>query len=182
MSLFSAPELKQCAVPRITGPAVYVLFLGETVVYVGCSTNALSRIGWHGSGKKHRKDFDSFAIIPVPDGLKMEDMEREYIAALKPTINVISLFPTTFDPAAGEKTPLDRAMKRIASGQTPYSAAKAEGIDPQRIYGTKAYRAWKDEADKLLLQSRDAEPSKEGFRGHWNVNLRIHQARNRSST
>lgn len=182
MSLLSLEELRESCISWPTGPAIYFLFLKGELVYVGCSKNVLARIGGHSSGTKHRKDFDSYTFVPVPEGTDMEDLERRYIAALRPSENVISLFPSDFGPPKSEGTPFERAMQRIAAGQTPYSAAKAEGIDPQRIYGTKAYRDWKNEADKLLLQSGYAQPSEEGFRGHWNAGLSIYQASNRDSS
>lgn len=178
MELLDLDELLKAAQPYVQRPSVYFLFSGEKLVYIGSSAQPEQRINQHGKGK-WRKNFDSFSIVRVPNGVDMQELEHAYIARLKPPINKVVLFPSDFGPPKSEGTPLERAMKRISQGQTPYSAAKAEGIDPQRIYGTKAYRSWKDEADKLLLQSRNAEPSKEGFRNHWNAGLRIHQARSR---
>ncbi|WP_406867204.1 GIY-YIG nuclease family protein [Paraburkholderia fungorum] len=180
MELIDLDGIKAISSPYIKKQSVYFLFKAGAIVYVGCSVHPFQRISTHATGK-WAKDFDSFSVVPVPEGMDMEDLERMYIAKFKPSINRVSLLPKTFDPTGGEGTPLERVMRRIAAGQSVYSAAKAEKINPSKIYGSKAYRAWKDEADQLLLQPGHVRPSKEGFRHNWNVGVRVHQALNRGS-
>lgn len=150
MVIPGAQELLSMATIVPKTPCIYILFLDGVISYIGCSKNVISRVGFHSTGQKLKKDFDSYLIIPVPDGVKMEDMEREYIRALNPTTNVVRLMPSTFDPC-DSISPHVRVAQRVEAGQSAYSAAKAEGLMPRTIYNQRAYRRRKDEANQLLF-------------------------------
>lgn len=63
---------------------VYVLFSGETVIYVGQSSHVPSRIADH--KREGRFEFDSVAFIPG-DRDELLDMEAHYIDLLQPEAN-----------------------------------------------------------------------------------------------
>lgn len=65
--------------------AVYLLFRGKRVVYVGSSRLAIARIAAH----VHDKDFDSFAVLTPTSIAEMLALERELIVTLDPEYNVM---------------------------------------------------------------------------------------------
>ena len=67
--------------PELVG--VYVLFHGDTVVYVGRTTYGLSRVFAHCRDKV----FDAYTFIPVPERV-LDDVEALCIHVYKPTLNI----------------------------------------------------------------------------------------------
>lgn len=69
------------------GPAVYFLYLGGRVVYVGQTTNLTARIGDHVKSKQ----FDAIKYKPTaPERLKAS--ESRWIKRLKPVLNAVGTF------------------------------------------------------------------------------------------
>lgn len=66
---------------------VYFLLLGNEVVYVGQSSNLISRLAEHVVSADWGRPFDRYAILPCSEGLRMP-LERHYIAELQPRYNV----------------------------------------------------------------------------------------------
>ena len=64
------------------GPAVYFLFNGDELVYVGKTVNLLHRIGSHFG----RKDFDSFSFL-ICDEINLGRLERAAIMQYRPRLN-----------------------------------------------------------------------------------------------
>jgi len=63
-----------------------------------------------------------------------------------------------------QSTATERALARVAMGETPYSAAIAEGISPSTIYRARARgRYWDAErrADEAYLDQADAAMNSE---------------------
>jgi hypothetical protein len=173
MQLLELEKLLETAEPYLRQPCVYLLFLRRSVVYVGCSNHPSQRISGHATGK-HAKDFDSYKVIKVPDGVDMEELERLYIVKFRPPMNNRSLLSDTFVAPPEASGPIGRAMKRMELGQPASRAAAAEGIKPEEIYATEAYRAWKDEKNQLLLQRRNARKAEASLRKDGNVSVGIH--------
>ena len=63
------------------GSAVYFLFLGQEVVYVGASSNPHFRVSRH-----TKKRFDSAAFLAVSEA-ELLDTERHWIGVLRPKYN-----------------------------------------------------------------------------------------------
>ena len=64
------------------GPAVYFLWLGEEIIYIGQARKLLTRIGEHA----RRKNFDSVSYVPCLIR-ELRFLEEEAIVALKPKLN-----------------------------------------------------------------------------------------------
>lgn len=64
-------------------PGIYVLFLGEEVVYVGKSKNMLSRISSHA---EKGRGFTHYYAMPFLED-ELDDKERHYIDLLQPSDN-----------------------------------------------------------------------------------------------
>ena len=80
------PTVEDALAPKkleIIIPAVYFLWAGKTVVYVGKSTNIFARIGSH---HKSDKEWDSFTHVHVSAKL-LDIVEMEFIARLQPRYN-----------------------------------------------------------------------------------------------
>jgi hypothetical protein len=75
-------------VPECDTPAVYFLIKSRVVVYVGSSTRPMKRVQDHAVGtlKTIRKDFDWFALLPVPLDSMLQN-ERNFVALLDPVHN-----------------------------------------------------------------------------------------------
>ena len=71
----------------VTKPALYFLYDGEELVYIGQSREVLGRIATH--IRLGEKVFDSFAIVHVPDA-ELLDIERENIREYRPKYNSLS--------------------------------------------------------------------------------------------
>jgi hypothetical protein len=67
-----------------TGPIVYFLFRGESLVYVGKTMNVHRRIGQHLEGGF--KIFDAVRILPFKEN-ELSEAERRLIQLLKPEYN-----------------------------------------------------------------------------------------------
>ncbi len=80
--LLSEKEIVECSAqaPHLVG--VYFLVKGERVVYVGQSTNILTRIATH----QQAKDFDRFAFVPCARE-DLDVLESLYIHGLRPAMN-----------------------------------------------------------------------------------------------
>ena len=65
-----------------SGPAVYFLYRGDELVYVGMAVNLLRRVASHFG----RKDFDCFSWIECPHE-QLRDLERRAIIRFKPRLN-----------------------------------------------------------------------------------------------
>jgi excisionase family DNA binding protein len=90
-------------------PAVYFLFCGDVVIYVGSSINPARRLNDHaqGTAKTPKKDFTHALCLPVPLQ-ELIETEKKFIALLDPPLNV-NLKPKTIpgrpEPASnGEQT------------------------------------------------------------------------------
>jgi len=115
---------------------VYFLIRDGEIIYVGKSENPISRVSQH--IHTHIRKFDSYHIIEVPEGEDVDDVERQYILNFRPVFNFMVEFPKSF-VAIGE-TVEARIRYRIAAGQAPMGAARAEGLNPQSFYSTPFYR------------------------------------------
>ena len=98
---------KRQYVDQAMRPAIYVLFQGEEVVYVGQSINVYSRLGTH--YQEGTKEFDSFRILYCKKK-RMSYWERKLIKAYEPRYNVSQNRRKA--KALGYKTPNQR-MKEI---------------------------------------------------------------------
>ena len=101
---------KRQYVDQAMRPAIYVLFQGQEVVYVGQSINVYSRLGTH--YQEGTKEFDSFRILYCKKK-RMSFWERKLIKAYEPRYNVSQNRRKA--KALGYKTPNQR-MKEIFEG------------------------------------------------------------------
>lgn len=99
---------KRQYVDQAMRPAVYVLFQGEEVVYVGQSSNVFSRLGTH--YKDGIKEFDSFRILYCKKK-RMSYWERKLIKAYEPRYNVSQNRRKA--KALGYKTPNQRMKEML---------------------------------------------------------------------
>lgn len=142
-------EIRPARATIFVGPAIYFLFKGGEIVYIGSSVNFAERIGVHAG--RYKGAFDGFAAIPVPNGVPPLNIEYAYIAKYRPKLNS----PRAYDLALDEngKSALDRAMIRLANGESHKSAAMAENLTIGAVRGREARDRRKNETDKLLLSS-----------------------------
>lgn len=84
--LIAGEQLADMATPirQITG--IYFLLKGREVVYVGKSTNVMSRIVNHSFLRKG--DFDAYCYIEA-DRSEISELEVRYIRMLRPALNVL---------------------------------------------------------------------------------------------
>ena len=101
---------KRQYVDQVMRPAIYVLFQGEEVVYVGQSSNVYSRLATHNKDKA--KAFESFRILYCKQK-RMSYWERKLIKAYEPRYNVSQNRRKA--KALGYKTPNQR-MKEMMGG------------------------------------------------------------------
>jgi hypothetical protein len=66
---------------------IYALIKDQEIVYIGQSSNVMSRLGSHIQEK--RKDFDSYAIVCKVSQNEVDEVERKYIDDLKPKYNIV---------------------------------------------------------------------------------------------
>jgi hypothetical protein len=84
-------EFCENAIQLPSGDGIYFLFLHDQLVYIGQTTQGMSRIHQH--FKDPEKEFDSFYFIPidlryVPDGKEfLDEVEMSYIVKYKPKYN-----------------------------------------------------------------------------------------------
>lgn len=171
MKLVDLSELRSSARDCPIGPSIYFLFLRGDLVYIGCTTNAVGRIGSHASGLK-RKDFDSFAVIPVPAGIAPISLERAYIFKYRPKLNP----PPDRDQGLDENglTSLDRAMMRVEAGETLVQAAQAESTNIGVLRARHARTKNQDEKNEFLLSYINVGQTQESIRANRDANLRIY--------
>jgi hypothetical protein len=150
MKLLESDQINAGRFPCFTGPAIYFLFEGDEIVYVGASVNFVERIGAHASGQ-YKKKFDSFTAIPVPDGISPLNLEYAYIAKYRPKLNSMRAYDPVLDESG--RSALDRAMIRLANGESHKSAAMAENLTVGAVRAREARDRRKNEADKLLFSS-----------------------------
>jgi hypothetical protein len=150
MILLDPDEIRTGRFRCFIGPAIYFLFEADEIVYIGSSVNFVERIGAHASGK-YRKAFDSFTAIPVPDGVSPLNLEYAYIAKYRPKLNSMRAYELALDENG--RSALDRAMIRLANGESYKSAAAAENLTVGAVRGREARDRRKNEADKLLFSS-----------------------------
>ena len=65
-----------------SGPAVYFLFVGDDLVYIGKSLNLLHRVASHFG----QKEFDHFSFITCTAG-EIDELERRAIVKFRPPLN-----------------------------------------------------------------------------------------------
>ncbi|WP_430229425.1 hypothetical protein [Paraburkholderia tropica] len=149
MKLLEIDEIAPVKAPRFVGPAIYFLFLGDEIVYIGASVNFAERVGVHAG--RYKNEFDGVAAIPVPEGVSPLNLEYAYIAKYRPRLNS----PRAYDLALDEngRSALDRAMIRLANGESPKSAAMAENLTVGAVRAREARDRRKNEADQLLFSS-----------------------------
>jgi hypothetical protein len=82
-STLTAEQIVAAAVPFRATPGVYFLVAQGEVVYVGQSVNVYARVQGHAASKK----FDSWFYVPA-ELAELNDLERLYIEALAPPLNV----------------------------------------------------------------------------------------------
>lgn len=179
MKLADLSELRNSARDCPVGPSIYFLFLRGELVYIGCTTNALSRIGTHASGLS-RKDFDSFTVIPVPDGVAPISLERAYIFKYRPKLNP----PPDRDQGLDENglTSLDRAMMRAEAGETLVQAAQAENANIGALRARHARTKKQDAENEFLLSHINVGQTQESIRANRDANLRIYSKGGRGSS
>jgi excinuclease UvrABC nuclease subunit len=76
---------KRQYVDQVMRPAIYVLYQGAEVVYVGQSSNVFSRLATH--KKEAKKEFDSFRILYCRHN-RMTYWERRLIKKYEPKYNI----------------------------------------------------------------------------------------------
>lgn len=81
-------DIKSSLLPLESSPVVYFLIHNNTIIYVGQSSNFLSRIGSH----LVHKVFDSVSYIKTPINY-LNIVEDAYIKLLKPSLNKRILKP-----------------------------------------------------------------------------------------
>ena len=99
---------KRQYVDQAMRPAIYVLFQGQEVVYVGQSINVYSRLGTH--YQEGTKEFDSFRILYCKKK-RMSFWERKLIKAYEPRYNVSQNRRKA--KALGYKTPNQRFKENL---------------------------------------------------------------------
>jgi len=67
-----------------SGPAIYFLFEGDEIVYIGKAVNLLRRVAGHFG----RKNFDHFSYI-VCKREELETLERSALIKFKPKLNLV---------------------------------------------------------------------------------------------
>lgn len=82
-------DLRNTAVEPL-GEAVYFLFQGDEVVYVGESKNVLARLAEHVRNNGYGRNFDRYVVLPCLPGTRKR-IESHYIALLRPTFNTHGL-------------------------------------------------------------------------------------------
>ena len=100
---------KRQYVDQVMRPAIYVLYQGAEVVYVGQSSNVFSRLATH--KKEAKKDFDSFRILYCRHN-RMTYWERRLIKKYEPKYNISQNRRKAKE--LGYKTP---AQRRKESGE-----------------------------------------------------------------
>lgn len=177
MKLLEMKDISADAFKCIGGPAIYFLFSRGELVYIGCSSNYMVRIGHHSSGR-FRKEFDAYSVIQVPDGVVPITLERAYIRKYRPRLNSI----LGNDPRIDEhgNSALDRAMIRMKGGETAEEAAVAENLTIGAVRERRKREKRADEKDQLLLPSVYARPPKAGVGKHGHANIGVHTTGDRS--
>lgn len=173
-NLLDLTNLKAKAQPFSARPVIYFLFRKGCLVYVGQSENVYLRIGTHATGA-NRKEFDSFAIVPVPNGVEPRELELRYIEQFEPIYNCKGLRGKSWkvNPELF-RGPIHRALRRIDDGESIKEAAKSERITEGVLRWYHSRREG-DEENKLLLPRRNAGPSQAGIRKHRHASLGVHQ-------
>ena len=100
---------KRQYVDQVMRPAIYVLYQGAEVVYVGQSSNVFSRLATH--KKEAKKEFDSFRILYCRHN-RMTYWERRLIKKYEPKYNISQNRRKAKE--LGYKTP---AQRRKESGE-----------------------------------------------------------------
>ena len=100
---------KRQYVDQVMRPAIYVLYQGADVVYIGQSSNVFSRLATH--KKEAKKDFDSFRILYCRHN-RMTYWERRLIKKYEPKYNISQNRRKAKE--LGYKTP---AQRRKESGE-----------------------------------------------------------------
>lgn len=81
--LMEKPELLSMSRP-MENYALYFLFRGKELVYVGRSSSVFARLESH----EGTKIYDRYAILPCRTEEEMQILEKRYIAKLKPIYNI----------------------------------------------------------------------------------------------
>ncbi|MFM0044140.1 GIY-YIG nuclease family protein [Paraburkholderia sediminicola] len=122
---------------------VYFLIDDGEIVYIGKSTNFASRLGVHSLEKK----FTRVYFMAIDDASQLDELERFYIKKFDPRLNKTKNWPGSLPALDAPGTRLERTMMRIRAGQPAYSSAKAEGMSPNSLYISRAYRDFKRETN-----------------------------------
>lgn len=73
----------QCRAPLVRECGIYLLYLGDEVVYVGKTNNFASRLAQH----SFRKEFDAYAFLRA-EPERVDILEAMLIDHLRPTLNI----------------------------------------------------------------------------------------------
>lgn len=120
--IWPPPGLRKLEVDSEKKSGVYFLMLRGTVVYVGSTFSILSRIATH----CRTKEFDCVFWLPVDEDRRF-DVERDWICALRPVLNV-------YIDKRGKRW---YCAQRIAEGAMP--PGRRELLDPG-IYRPVSFR------------------------------------------
>lgn len=138
-------------------PGIYMIVNKETGrAYIGSSSRIGVRMVGHRSalnrGKHANRAFQSdwtlhgaaaFVFLTLEIiAAKAERVRREqyWVDALRPFGALYNSMLTVGAGGARQSAAMDRAIERVASGETVYAAAKAEGVTGTGIRRTDAYR------------------------------------------
>jgi hypothetical protein len=149
MKLLEADQILPGRFLCFTGAAIYFLFQGDEIVYIGASVNFVQRIGIHAD--RYKDQFDGFTAIRVPVGISPLNLEYAYITKYRPKLNSMRAYDLALDENG--RSALDRAMIRLANGESHKSAAMAENLTVGAVRAREARDRRKNEADKLLFSS-----------------------------
>lgn len=114
---------------------VYFLILDSKIIYVGQTTNAMTRLKAHKYGE-HKKEFDSFYCLPVDDVTYLRYIEAYYIDTLKPELNAAEPSPQMLQwPTPSVEDEPETLMDYIANKHQGKQAAfgRAQGVLPQQV-------------------------------------------------
>lgn len=79
------------------------------VIYVGQSTNVLSRLGSHLNDRTKRRRVDRIDLIECSDRRQMDDVESRLISEYQPDLNVRGIRRSSFTQSAPDFDALDRS-------------------------------------------------------------------------
>lgn len=129
-------------------PGVYMLMLGESIVYVGQSVSVIERILTHKNDSN--KSFDGYKFIKIDTEEERLSTEKILIKRYKPLYNIVHNKDNkgkTVSLSNKEATRAKYKMKKAAA-----EFAKKGGVDAQRK-AAKKYRTLKDELHFHQMQT-----------------------------